>query len=401
MAESLTSAFLEEKNKEINYITEFNSSEYKPEHFGVGGVTSKVLEEIHEEQDEWEIFFTTMFFLGIVLIPLQLIFADDIKPYDAYLLKLIQENIIYFNDTIISYFTIFVTFLSTSSNVRFLSSITVFFYLCFDPGVAYKTALVAGCGSYIVFILKLIIHDARPYWVYPDIEPGLCRISFGCPSLDVFIGMLYSHYIFFCTTRALKSKDAIVRMNRNAIEVSKIFSIILIICNIFVGILYTILGENFIYQIFITFFYGFILIRIVIIFNKDIDHFANGSRFVKQISNVSVIVVMFTVTTLAIAACIIYEVVNKDLLIPREWTANIAKYCPNYFESNELSIRMTFLDSTSIFHIFGATVGVNIVLKHIDKPFVWFVTDWWQRLLRGLLGACVNMIIISFTSNIR
>ena len=97
MRESLTTAFLEQKNKDINYVTEFDSSEYKPEHFGVGGVTSKVLEEIHEEQDEWELFFTTMFFLGIVLIPLQLIFADNIKPYDAYLLKLIQEYVIYSN----------------------------------------------------------------------------------------------------------------------------------------------------------------------------------------------------------------------------------------------------------------------------------------------------------------
>jgi len=326
MADSLNSEFLrnDDRNKEVIYVTEFDSSEYRPEHFGVGGVTSKVLEEIHEEQDEWEIFFTTMFFLGVVLIPLQLIFADDIKPYDSYILKVIQKYIVLSDKTLPPYMSFIITFLSTSSNVRFLSSITVFFYLCFDPGVAYKTALVAGCGSYIVFILKLIIHDARPYWVFPDLYPGLCRISFGCPSLDVFIGMLYSHYIFFCTSRALKSKDAIVKMNRSAIEISEKCSIFLIICNIFVGFFYAIMGENFIYQIFITFFYGFILIRIVIIFNKDIDHFANGSRYVKQISNVSTIIVMFSVTILAITACLIFEIVNKDLLIPREWTSNIS-----------------------------------------------------------------------------
>jgi hypothetical protein len=58
---------------------------------------------------------------------------------------------------------------------------------------------------------------------------------------------------------------------------------------------------------------------------------------------------------------------------------------------------MTFLDSTSIFHILGATIGVNIVLKNIDKPFIWFITPWWQRLIRGIIGAIINMTLISFT----
>jgi hypothetical protein len=326
MADSLQSTFLrqEERNKNIEYNSEYDSSEIPPEHFGVGGITEKVLEEIHDEQDEWEIFFTTMFFLGIVLIPLQLIFADVIKPYDAYVIQTIQSNIVYSSDSSISFFHILTHVLSTVSNIRFLSSVVIFFYLCFDPGVAYKTTLVAGFGIYIVFILKLIIHDGRPYWIYDTIKPGLCRTSFGSPSLDVFVGMLYSNYIFFCTKRALQSKDRIVALNKTAIVVSEYCSIVLIVMNICVGLLYFIMGENFFYQIFITFFYGFILIRITIIFNKDIDHFANGSRFVKQISNVSNIFVLFFVTTLAILACIIYQITNSDLLISRDWTTNIA-----------------------------------------------------------------------------
>jgi hypothetical protein len=326
MADSLQSTFLrqEERNKNIEYHSDYDSSEIPPEQFGVGGITEKVLEEIHDEQDEWEIFFTTMFFLGIVLIPLQLIFADDIKPYDAYVIETIQNDLVYSTPTSKMFFSVMSSTLSIFSNVRFLSSAVIFFYLCFDPGVAYKTTLVAGFGIYIVFILKLIIHDGRPYWIYKNITPGLCRTSFGSPSLDVFVGMLYSHYIFFCTKRALQSKDRIVALNKTAIVVSEYCSIGLIVLNIAVGLMYATMGENFFYQIFITFFYGFMLIRITIIFNKDIDHFANGSRFVKQISNVSNIFVMFLVTILAILACIIYQITNSDLLISRDWTTNIA-----------------------------------------------------------------------------
>jgi hypothetical protein len=325
MAESFNSAFIkqEKKNQEPVYYTEFDSSEYHPDQFGVGVVTQKVFEEIYDEQDEWEIFFTTMFFLGIVLIPLQLIFADDIKPFDAFVIKKIQFYII--ETEFFSYFSTFmVSVLNLLANIRFFSSITVFFYLCFDPGVAYKTSLIAGCGTYIVFILKLIIHDSRPFWTDPEIHSKLCRLSFGCPSLDVFVGMLYSHYIFFCTSRALMSNDAIIIRNTDAMVVSKYVALIMMILNGLVGVFYAAFGENFIYQILITFFYGFILIRIIIIFNKELDHFSNGSRFILAISNVSTIVVMFLVTILAIIACIIYEVVNKDLLISREYTDNIS-----------------------------------------------------------------------------
>lgn len=326
MEDSLNSRFLnqEQKNNEQQiYYTEYDSTDLNPEHFGVGGVTDKVLEEIYDEQDEWEVFFSTMFFLGIFLIPLQLIFSDDIKPYDAYVIQKIQQSLFSY-PVIREVIKVLVKILNVCANIRFLASITVFFYLCFDPGVAYKTALVAGSGSYITFILKLIIHDARPYWITENITSSLCRMSFGCPSLDVFVGMLYSQYIYFCTSRALKSNDPIVLKNINSVRASEYLAVGLIIFNIMIGVCYAVLGENFIYQILVTFFYGFIFIRIIIIFNKDIDHFANGSRFIVSISNVTTILVMFTVTVLAILACIIYEVVNQDLIIPREWTNNIS-----------------------------------------------------------------------------
>jgi hypothetical protein len=326
MAESLTNKFFEQDkiNKEPLYKSQFDSSEYHPDQFGVGAVTGKVFEELYEEQDEWEIFFTTMFFLGIILIPLQLIFADDLKPYDAFLIGKIQFQILNSSSFVKMCFDWIFYFLTYVANYRFFTSITIFFYLCFDPGVAFKKSLVAGCGVYLVFILKIIIHDSRPFWISQDIQPSLCKISFGSPSLDVFVGMLYSHYVFFCTQRALMSDDPIIAKNRSAVQVSFYFSIILMCINALLGISYIALGENFIYQILITFFYGFIIIRIIIIFNKDIDHFANGSRFIIGISNVSTIFVMFMIIILSLTSCIIYVIVNQDLLISREWSKNIS-----------------------------------------------------------------------------
>lgn len=345
MAESLTTKFFEQDkiNEEPTYKSQFDSSEYHPDQFGVGTVTGKVFEELYEEQDEWEIFFTTMFFLGIILIPIQLIFADDLKPFDSYLIENIQNFISNSTGLVRTTLDWIFYFLAYVANYRFFTSITIFFYLCFDPGVAYKTSLVAGCGVYLVFILKIIIHDSRPFWTSPDIKTSLCKISFGSPSLDVFVGMLYSHYIFFCTQRALMSDDPIIEKNRSAVQVSFYFSILLMCLNASLGISYFCLGENFIYQILITFFYGFIIIRITIIFNKDIDHFANGSRFILGISNVSTIIVMFLIIILSLTSCIIYEIVNQDLLISREWSKNISVRIKYNYNLKILKIFLIYL----------------------------------------------------------
>lgn len=339
---SFTSFLLdqEEKNqkKYSSYPTEFYSSELIPSntHFVAGGITQKLLEEIHDEQDEWEEFFSTMFFTGILLIPLQLIFSDYLKPYDSALIEWLQENTIYTFENLSAFIVSIESVLKFMANVKYLTSVIILFYLCFDPGVAYKTTIIAGTGTYIVFILKIIIHDARPFWVNSNIKPGLCRLSFGCPSLDVFVGMLYSNYLLFCTTRARNSNDIIVLKGAEQLNFSANVAWIMIVLNVLNGIFYTILGENFFYQTLITFFYGFILIRIVIVFNKDIDYYTNGSRFINEISNTACVIAMFSVTIMSILSCLIYEIVNEDLLIPRDWLVNISVNKIIFFNNCEI-----------------------------------------------------------------
>ena len=84
MEDSFTERLLKQqkKNEDVlnnNNLTNTNlydSSEYHPDQFGLGTFSGKVLEEIKEDHDNWENFMTTMFLIGIILIPLQMIFAD-------------------------------------------------------------------------------------------------------------------------------------------------------------------------------------------------------------------------------------------------------------------------------------------------------------------------------------
>ncbi len=98
MEESFTEKLIlqEKKNdyaNNLNNTSIYDSSEYHPDEFGLGIFSGKVLEEIKEQHDEWENFMTTMFLIGIILIPIQLIFSDQIKIYDIKIIKFLQEKL--------------------------------------------------------------------------------------------------------------------------------------------------------------------------------------------------------------------------------------------------------------------------------------------------------------------
>ena len=246
--------------------------------------TQAVFEEIADEEDELVAFFTMMFFLGLIMIPIQLLFCDLIKPYDALAIKYLQNLLLMSPNESIT--KIIGNSLVYFGSMKFLLSFNVLFYLLIDPGVSYKVCLMSGCSSYIVFILKIIIHDARPYWIDSDISGIFCRVSYGCPSLGIFGGMVYIYYMKFCIDRAIKSNDFFIRDNLGYLKYSNNLISILFIIFSFIGFFQVLFGENFIYQILLSLLYMFIFIRILIVFNKIIDHISNGARFIINISEI-------------------------------------------------------------------------------------------------------------------
>ena len=160
MEESFTDKLiLQEKKNEyenaFNNTSIYDSSDYHPDEFGLGIFSGKVLEEIKEEHDSWENFMTTMFLIGIILIPIQLIFSDKIKSFDIKIIKFLQKNLkidIFLQNKIILNFILFF------SNIHFYFSIVVLFYLSFDSGIAFKTSLISNIGIFFVFVFKLIIY---------------------------------------------------------------------------------------------------------------------------------------------------------------------------------------------------------------------------------------------------
>lgn len=286
----------------------------------IGGITGKVLEELGDEQDNFEAFFTTMFLLGCLLIPLILIFSEYIKPYDS-------RIIVYLQSTHSSSFTSMITILSKIVNIfytlKFHTSFCVFVYLAVDPGVAFKVMSTAGLTTYIGFYMEIIIHDSRPYWNSPDIIPKFCHLNFGCPSINILSGFMFYQLMYFNLDRAINCRDPFMNKNLRAMKICLYPVKFLILINFILGVQLVINGENYVYQVLVTYFFGYVLIRVLITFNKDIDYFTNGARYVVQISNASSIWVFIYIIILACFSWIIYSIFHEDLSISRSYLENI------------------------------------------------------------------------------
>ena len=387
MEESFTEHLLNQRRNK----NKINDEEYTGlSQFGV--FSGKVLGEINEQRyyyDTWENVLTVLFVIGVVLIPIQLIFADDLKYVDMCIMNVVHNIFINYDNSDNSGNGSFVyNCISFCSDISFYMSVLVLIYIAVDSGIAFKTLIIGNISSFLVYILKLITHDTRPYWSTSHYNNNnnntQIKHSYASPSLTCFVGMLYTHYLHFNINRALMSNDKFINKSRSFILRSKHLSLLLIFINYINGLFFIYQGEHYIYQILITYFYGFIVIRIVIVFNKEIDSYTNGTRFILTISNAFVIHVLFIVSVFAVVAGCAYCVMYDDV-----------------YEKKEHALEETFVELCGMFYSVGATFGVNYTLRNVKNSSGWMYTKGVKRIVRGVIAFGVNYIGVYICKSIR
>ena len=377
MEESFTEHLLNQRNnnKEYNGVSQF------------GVFSGKVLGEINEQRyyyDMWENVLTVLFVVGVVLIPIQLIFADDLKYVDMCIMNVVHN--IFSNSDNSGNSSFVYNCISFCSDISFYMSILVFIYIAVDSGIAFKTLIIGNISSFLVYILKLITHDTRPYWSSSHYNNNtyIIKHSYASPSLTCFVGMLYTHYLHFNINRALMSNDKFINKSRLFILRSKHLSLFLIFINYINGLFFIYQGDHYIYQILITYFYGFIVIRIVIVFNKEIDSYTNGTRFILTMSNAFVIHVLFIVGVFAVIGGCAYCVMYDDV-----------------YEQKENALDETVIELCGMFYSVGATFGVNYTLRNVKNSKGWMYTKGVKRVVRGVIAFGVNYIGVCVCKRIR
>ena len=58
-----------------------------------------------------------------------------------------------------------------------------------------------------------------------------------------------------------------------------------------------------------------------------------------------------------------------------------------------MTLEKTLLNSAQIFHIIGATFGINKVQQNLKNPYYWHVTHWYFRVFIGLLGFTMSFFL--------
>ena len=393
MEESFTEHLLNQRsnsnNNIINNVSKFNTSDDYTgiSQFGLGMLSGKVLGEINEQRyyyDTWENVLTVLFVIGVILIPIQLIFADDLKYVDMYVINTVHN--VFINDSNDYDYGLVYNCVSFCSDVSFYMSVLVFIYVAVDSGIAFKTLIIGNISLFLVYILKLITHDTRPYWssTHYNNNQLLIKHSYASPSLTCFVGMLYTHYLHFNINRALMSNDKFINKSRSFILRSKYLSLLLIFINYINGVFFIYQGDHYIYQILITYFYGFIVIRIVIVFNKEIDSYTNGTRFILTMSNAFVMYVLFIVGILAVIGGCAYCVMYDDV-----------------YEKEENALEETFVELCGMFYSVGATFGVNYTLRNMKNSSGWMYTRVTKRIIRGVIAFVLNYIGVCICKRIR
>ena len=135
--------------------------------------------------------------------------------------------------------------------------------------------------------------------------------------------MVFYHYMRFCITKAINSNDPIVKKNLWYLDIAHYIATILLIANVITGIIDVCLGHQFFYQLLLTFLYGYMTIRVLFMFNKDIDYYTNGARYIISVSNGFTIIMFFMVLVISMTITCIYDLTYVDLVMPSLWKNNL------------------------------------------------------------------------------
>lgn len=272
--------------------------------------------EHHEAEDDYlkpenkfaeymERFFTFMFFLALVTIPIQLLFSDYLREIDNSLLLSLQA-ILSESPSAASYFEQISSVLFYISHINFTLSIIAFIYFFADPGLAIKSLVCLTVSIFISFMLKFIMQDVRPFWQDSLITPIVCKLSFASPSHDLLTVTVFVYCLLFSIRKAVVSKDILIKESIDNIQIIQVLAIFLAILYFIMGLLLPLLGLTYVYQIIATYLYAFMLVRIFIKFNKALDYLTNCLRFVHHISNEILFFCFLAITSSAMIGCVLY-----------------------------------------------------------------------------------------------
>jgi membrane-associated phospholipid phosphatase len=246
-------------------------------------------------------------------------------------------------------------------NTEFYLLIMPALYWCWDSRLGFRIAIGLLLSGWLNSILKIAMHDPRPYWYDPQVRLlGGAETSFGLPSghsqnAAVIWGIVGAHL--------RRSWGWVVTV-----------ALILVI-----GLSRTYLGVHFPTDVFIGWILGAILLLLFLRLEGAV------SARMKRLGTTTQIAILFAISLIAIAIGVLGSSgVGAIWQLPDEWVHNTVAVHPDE-PLTPLSIDNVVL-SASVF--FGLTGGVILYRRGFDTR-----GHWTKRLGRYLVGV-VGVLIL-------
>jgi membrane-associated phospholipid phosphatase len=211
-----------------------------------------------------------------------------------------------------------------------------------------------------------------------------CSYDFSGPSDHAFLTtFFYSYIILIFSKYSDKSRQ-------------KLSTILLILNGLLVVLIafsLNYLGNTFLFQSLIGAVYGIIYCVLCISLDSEIHTYCEKAAFIVKSSRKYKFKLFFLCLILFVGVVVYFNAALVSFKVSHEWILNTIDDChSDKSYEYRMGIDFTFLDTAVLFSVIGAVFGAATATTTIEN-ILWSETKLYKRVLRGLIGAFVVVII--------
>lgn len=255
-----------------------------------------------------------------------------------------------------------------------------------DSLLAFKSAIITCFGYYFMTTLKLLYKDGRPFWLSQDIVGYRCRFDFGGPSYHLYT--LLTFWVYNIIMYQMKYTE----------DVSKTKVYVMFGLVAFFGV-WTVIaglhqGTTFLYQDFMGFLYGGMVLVISMNFDTSIHLMCEKTGFIIETSRKYKFYLFFLCLGLFVPVLIYYLQMCDEWISPQMWLDNSTypeDQCIKVLfkhSQNRIGLDQTFNYVSVLFFIVGMGFGTSYSITQVDC-LDWVHTGTLKKVIRGVIGCSI------------
>ena len=237
-------------------------------------------------------------------------------------------------------------------------------YWCWNAALGIRIGLLLMISSSLNSVIKLFLHQPRPYWYDPSVKALAEETSFGIPS---------GH-----------AQNAVVVWGGIAAWINRAWAwIIAILLMLLIGLSRIYLGVHFPTDVLVGWFIGAIILAVYLVLEKPVK------KWVLNQSPLIQILTAFLGSALLILLIYVARTSLGDFSVPKLWLENARLAFPESEPINPISMTGVYSNAGAIF---GLSLGLILLQRKggFDPAGV-----WWKRILRFVVGV-IGLLILYF-----